>query len=268
MYNLIAEIYYFLIVIRNSIISKFTREISDIKDIPIIINNRNRLTFLKMQIDALQRRGYKNIYILDNDSAFEPLLEYYKTVNCKVIFLRKNRGFDALEQIPLFDEIKKNYFVYTDSDIVPVEQCPDDFLNLFLQTLKKYPKIQKVGFSLKIDDLPDEYNNKKEVIEWESQFYRQKLKHNMFLAGIDTTFALHRPYARLSTKGRFKMIRVGFPYTAYHMPWYNNSKNLSVEEKFYIDNVEIGTQWSKGLGVKNQSFIARVLAINKGNRSK
>jgi hypothetical protein len=262
MYNHIANIYYSILVLRNSFFSKIAKKL-DFKDIPIIINNRNRLTFLKMLIESLQRRGYHNIYILDNASTYLPLLEYYKTTSCKVVLLGKNMGFDALEQIPLFDKIKKNYFVYTDSDVVPVEECPVDFLDFFLNTLKKYPEIQKVGFSLKIDDLPDSFSQKQDVINWESQFFQQKISDGLFLAPIDTTFALHRPYARLSTKGRFKNIRTEAPYTAYHMPWYNDSKNLSEEEKFYIDHVEIGTHWSKGFGVENQSFIKRLFKKKK-----
>lgn len=257
-YNLIAEIYYSCVVFRNYLMSNIVKDFHDYKDIPIVINNRNRLTFLIMQIEALQKRGYFNIYILDNASTYPPLLEFYKTADCKVIHLGKNLGYDAFEQIPLYSELRKNYFVYTDSDVVPLNDCPEDFLNYFLKTLKKFSKIQKVGFSLKIDDLPDSFKEKQSVIAWESKFFQDKIDENLFLAPIDTTFALHRPYARISTKGRFEMIRVGHPYTACHMPWYNDSENLSKEEKFYIDNVEIGTHWSKGLGVENQSFIKRI----------
>lgn len=257
-YNTIAIFYYRVIVFRNYLYSLFVKKI-DHKDIPIIINNRNRLTFLKMLIEALQRRGYNNIYILDNDSTYPPLIEFYNNINCKVILLRENRGFDALSQIPLYKEIKKNYFVYTDSDVVPVSICPEDFLDYFLNVLKKYPSIQKVGFSLKIDDLPDHNDKKNEIIKWESQYFENSFKENLFFAAIDTTFALHRPLATLSTKGRFKHLRTGWPYEAKHMPWYNDSSNLSKEEQYYNSTVEIGTHWSKGIEVSNKSFFDRFL---------
>jgi hypothetical protein len=257
MYNLIADIYYSILVFRNLIFSKFAKDI-DHKKIPIIINNRNRVTFLKMLIDSLKKKGYKNIYILDNASTYQPLLDFYKIVDCEVIMLGKNLGYDALDQIPLYNKLKKNYFVYTDSDVVPIEECPDDFLKFFLEILRKYPKIQKVGFSLKIDNLPDTFKDKQKVINWESQFFKEKIENGLFLASIDTTFALHRPYATLSTKGRFKMIRTAYPYTASHMPWYNNSNELTEEEQYYVDHVEIGTHWSKGVSVKNLSFFKRL----------
>jgi hypothetical protein len=261
-YNLIADIYYTILVFRNQVYSNFADEM-DYQQIPIIINNRNRVSFLKMLVDSLQERGYKNIYILDNKSTYPALLDFYKKTDCKVIMLERNIGFDALEKIPLFNQIKKNYFVYTDSDIVPIDECPDDFLNYFLKVLKAYPKIQKVGFSLKFDDLPENFDNKDQVMAWESKFYTESIKEGLFLAPIDTTFALHRPYSCLSTKGRFKMMRVGYPYEAKHMPWYNDSSRLSEEEKYYIEHVEIGTHWSKGIAVENKSLFKR---INFGNK--
>ena len=256
-YNLSANFYYSILVFRNYLYSLFVKKI-DYKDIPIVINNRNRLTFLKMLIDALQHRGYDNIYILDNNSTYPPLLEFYNETNHKVIFLGKNLGFNALSQIPLYKKIRKNYFVYTDPDVVPIEACPNDFMDVFLKTLKKYPNIQKVGFSLKIDDLPDCFHDKQKVIDWESKFFKEKVSEGFFLAPIDTTFALHRPYAGISTRGRFKMIRTASPYTAYHMPWYNDSNNLSEEEEFYNSTVEIGTHWSKGMEIKSKSFFKRM----------
>lgn len=257
MYNFLVEIYCSLIVLRNYLITLIAKKIN-YKEIPIIINNRNRMTFLTQIIESFRTRGYHNIIILDNNSTYPPLLDFYKTNSCKVIFLEKNLGFDALEKIPLYNKIRKNYFVYTDPDILPVEECPDDFLKFFLDTLKKYPTVQKVGFSLKIDDLPDTYVSKKQVIAWERKFYDNLIGDRLYLARIDTTFALHRPYATISTKGRYKMIRTGYPYTARHLPWYNDSENLSEEEKFYTDHVEIGTHWSKGLELKEKSLIRKI----------
>lgn len=223
------------------------------------IGSGNRSSFLKHLIDSLKKRGYNNIIILDNNSTYPPLLDFYRTKLCNVIFLNKNLGFDALDKIPLYKKIRKNYFVYTDPDVVPIEECPDDFLKFFMDTLKKYPTVQKVGFSLKIDDLPDNFESKKQVIAWEKKYFDKQIDNKLYLAQIDTTFALHRPFASLSLKGRLKMIRTGYPYTARHMPWYNDSANLSEEEVFYINHVEIGTHWSKGIELRNNSYFFRLI---------
>lgn len=242
------------IVIIN-IIAYFKK--TQIKNIPIIINNRNRLVFLNMLLNFLENKGYKNIIIIDNKSSYAPLINFYKTLPYRVILLEENLGYKSLEKIPLYQEIRKNYFVYTDSDVVPIDECPDDFLEYFLQQLKKNFWVSKVGFSLKIDDLPDHYDKKEQVITWESQFFENKIG-NDYIATIDTTFALHKPYALISTRGFFKMIRTTYPYEARHMPWYNNSKSLSEEEQFYIDHVEIGTHWSKGMELKEKKFLERL----------
>ncbi len=42
------------------------------KDIPIVINNYNRLEYVEKLIKSLQSRGYNNIHILDNDSTSMP----------------------------------------------------------------------------------------------------------------------------------------------------------------------------------------------------
>lgn len=239
-----------------SAISSWIVKVNNPKDIPIIINNRNRYVFLKKLIDSLETRGYKNIIIIDNNSSYEPLIEYYKTLPYQIIWSKENLGYMALSKLDLYKKVRKSFFVYTDSDVVPIEECPEDFMAYFLAVLKRNFWVSKVGFSLKIDDLPDFYDKKDNVIDWEKQFYNKTIGKN-YIAPIDTTFALHKPYAFISAKGIFKMIRTSFPYEARHMPWYNDSNNLTDEEKFYIESVEIGTHWSKGLDLGHVNFITR-----------
>lgn len=261
----------FLVYLASRLLSIFSGiysffiKIDDFKNIPIIINNRNRYSFLKQLVDALESRGYKNIIIIDNKSSYPPLLDYYKSINYKVLLLEQNLGFKSLEQLELYKEIRKSYFVYTDSDVVPIDECPDDFMEKFLKLLKANFWISKVGFSLKLDDLPNHYDKKNQVIDWESQFFEKKVSGG-YLAPIDTTFALHKPYSLISTRGIFKMIRTSYPYEARHMPWYNNSECLSEEELYYIDSVEIGTHWSKGLKCEEKNFIQRFFINLKGEK--
>jgi len=92
----------------------------DFKNIPIFINNYNRLTTTTLLINSLQKRGYNNIHILDNKSTYPPLLEFYKTTNCKVHFLKKNYGSKAYWKSNLWLSYLNSHFVYTDSDVVPL----------------------------------------------------------------------------------------------------------------------------------------------------
>ena len=66
-------------------------------EVPIIINNRDRLTTLRNMINSLQNMGYKNLYIIDNESTYPPLLSYYKN-DCpaKIFYEKKSRTYGYL----------------------------------------------------------------------------------------------------------------------------------------------------------------------------
>lgn len=214
------------------------------KDIPIIINNRNRLEYLEMLIHSLEERGYYNIYIIDNASTYPPLLDYY-TNKCqyKVFRLNENVGYTALWDMGLIKQFRGNYFVYTDSDVVLADSCPKNILQVLLDFLKTHPNIHKVGPALEINDLP-EYN-KARVLKTELKFWKCKISENppAYKACIDTTFALHRPWAFKHMGIFYSQIRVGYPYVAKHMPWYEDLKNLSNESLFYRQNVNMQSTW-------------------------
>lgn len=50
------------------------------RDVPIFINARDRLGVMKRLIDWLLDAGYRNLIILDNNSTYPPLLEYYNNL--------------------------------------------------------------------------------------------------------------------------------------------------------------------------------------------
>lgn len=227
-----------------------TREIlfvpkpTDLKNIPIIINNFNRLTFLKMLIEALEKRGYNNIFIIDNASTYPPLLNYYATIPYKIFYLKDNVGYLALWQTGIYKQFKNQYFVYTDSDVVPIDDCPDDFLTYFFSLMQRYPRASKVGFALKIDDIPITCKNRAQIYQWETKFWQYPLGKDIYRAAIDTTFALYRPNVKGGAYFHDFMIRTAGLYLAKHMPWYNDDENLSEEEKYYITHTKTSTHWT------------------------
>ena len=153
----------------------------------------------------------RGVYILDNDSSYPPLLEYYQRMrkDIQVIPLGANIGHTALWSMKLPQRLKVNGpFVYTDPDIVPIAECPPHVLDFFLEVLRAFPTKTKVGFGLRIDDLPEHYKFKRKVIAWESQFWGKKITPKLYDAAIDTTFALYRPNSGYDLSG----IRSGFPY--------------------------------------------------------
>ena len=116
-----------------------------------------------------------------------------------------------------------------------------------IKLLKKYKYARKIGLSLRIDNLPDHYKLKHKVIEWESKFYKIKNDDGLYLAPIDTTFALYRPRVGLSRSRFVEAYRTDFPYQAEHIPWYNDSLNPSDEEVYYVSHCAQPTAWSKKL---------------------
>ena len=123
-YRIVSALYYLIELI-------FSPKVVGYKKIPIIINNFNRLDLLKKLIHSLEIRGYSNIYIIDNLSTYPPLLDYYKSCSYKVFLLNENIGMTALWKSGIYKQFRNNFFVYTDSDVVPVDECPDDFLLFF-----------------------------------------------------------------------------------------------------------------------------------------
>lgn len=212
----------------------------DPKKIPIIINNRNRYTYLVQLITWLERSGHENIIILDNDSTYPPLLEYYGNAKHRVVKLGANVGHLALWKSSLYKEIENQYYVYSDPDVVPSDQCPRDLVAYLLRQLEKYSNIDKCGAGLRIDDLPERYSNKKQVMEWESKYWKKEVAPGIYDAEVDTTFAVYRPY----TNGAIWVApayRTGEPYVAWHLPWYEDSVNPTEENQYYMQHSKPGS---------------------------
>lgn len=220
----------------------------NIYNIPIIINNRNHLTYLLRLISSLEKRGYKNIYIIDNDSDYQPLLEFYENCDYKVYLLEKNVGFCALWDTTVFNDFQDTLYVYTDSDIELVEECPNNFLGVLQYFLEHY-EAGKIGLSLLINDLPDYFKGKAEVIKWESKFSAKQEEELLYNAPVDTTFALYKPNA-FGYAGMISSFRTKYPYSASHLPWYEDTDNLTLEQMYYYRNAKTSTHWSEKISIK------------------
>ena len=237
-YQMNASFYYLLEKITSP-------KIPDHRKIPIIINNYNRLGMLKRLIGSLEKRGYTNIHIIDNCSTYPPLLEYYKSCNYHIFYLDKNIGMKSFWLTGIYKQFRKNYFVYTDPDVVPVDECPDDFLLFFLEVLQKHKLARKVGFSLKLDDIPDHNSVKKEILECEGSYYNFHEEEMLYRAPIASTFALYRPYGKVKHANNYvEMYRTAFPYMALHLPWYVDSKSPDDEERYYLEHLTLSTYWT------------------------
>ncbi len=203
---------------------------------PVLIPCRDRLTPLLELITWLERVGQTEIYLLDNDSTYPPLLDYYQRTNYQVVYLGENLGPHAI----WMSDIRANLgitgrFILTDPDVVPIAKCPDDAIDILSAALDRYPDHIKAGFGIRIDDLPDHFPRKSEVIIWERQHWSTLLAPGLFDTTIDTTFALYRPGLPFAYG---PAIRTDYPYLVKHIPWYSNPARLSAEEAYYLDHAK------------------------------
>lgn len=200
---------------------------------PVFINNRNRLAALCQLIAWLERAHQTEIYLIDNDSSYPPLLEYYEHCPYPVIRLGQNVGHTAPWKAGVVAKYARGrYYVVTDPDVVPIDICPDDAIARFRDLLDTYPSPVKVGFGIKIDDLPEHYEYAGEVRAWEGQFWEKPLEPGVFEAPIDTTFALYRPCSQYALDA----LRTGEPYLVRHLPWYVDSHDPGDEDRYYSDH--------------------------------
>ena len=158
----------------------------------------------------------------------------------------KNYGHLVVWKCGKFKEIiDNNYYIVSDCDVLPVEECPLDVVKYFLGILQKYKDVTKAGFALKTDDLPENFIFRDSVINWEKKYWTRKEEEGLFDAPIDTTFALYRPGIYPSNKKWWKSIRTDWPYMARHLPWYVDSGILTEEDKYYQEQLtNRSTFWS------------------------
>ena len=212
---------------------RYSLEIDDdaFREIPIFINARDRLKCLQQQIDWLWQAGYHNIYILDNASTYPPLLAYYEEIRTRinVLYLKQNLGYKALWKSGVLNVLDiQTPYVYTDPDIVPVEECPYDVLQKMLRLLRNHPYIKKAGFALKTDDIT--FAGKEAVWHSERERMMMELAPDVYFGVIDTTFALYR---NLRHYNAYATLRLAGDYMARHLPWYMDYQKLSTDEDYY-----------------------------------
>ena len=218
----------------------------DSKKIPIIIISFNQLFYLEKLIACLRKNGFENIVIIDNNSTYKPLLEYFNSIekDVKIERLQKNYGHLVFwRRFDLFAKYCTGYYVVTDADIVPFENCPSDFLVKFADKLDQYKAKTKVGFGLEISSIPDTNPNKTKIIDWENKFWVSKIDNTVFDSDIDTTFALYRPYYHRKNKNFKTALRFDYPYVALHGGWYINLDQLTEEQQFYFDTANNSSSW-------------------------
>lgn len=230
----------------NRIVQK---QLRDLKNIPVVIINFNQFFYLKKLINFLLDRNFTNIVIIDNKSTYSPLLRYYEEIESKVKveLMKENYGHLVFfENKELQKKYGKGFYIISDADVVPNENVPEDFLEQFFLHLRKHWRtITKVGFALRIDDIPEQNQLKKKILDWEEKFWKNKVEENIYDAPLDTTFALYKPgypqkYNQIQC---FSAHRFAGDFTGKHGGWYIDQNNLTEEQYFYINSASTSSSW-------------------------
>ena len=219
--------------------------------VPLIVIARNRFTPISELIKYIRRHKLQHeIFIFDMQSEYPPLLELYNSVSGINIIRLENIGPRLLWHSVEFKRIAlRGPFFLTDGDIDFSKTSPRVFEEL-INTSRRFPGFRKIGSALRIDDLPVNLTKTSNIIDSESDNWRdyRKLGRQIYMAPIDTTFAYYPKYT--DDFYHWPALRVAGKYSVRHMPWYVDYENLDSESLFYIDHAKIwgthGTSSERG----------------------
>lgn len=226
----------------------------------IFIMNWNWLEWTKKQAEFFTECGHE-VIIVDNGSTYKPLLEWYIQCPYRIITTKGvelstyNRFVWEMDLPDLYTT--DNFYAVTDSDL-GFKDVPKDFVEILTNDLKRSEGIIKSGFSLKIDDLPDNvYANR--YREAEKNNFPSQDKYGFYSVPIDTTFAVYSkercknlssmwrakgdkvPDSFLDHRYFYRSHRSPSPYIVQHLPWYMDINNLSEEQQHHISITRHGS---------------------------
>jgi hypothetical protein len=177
--------------------------------------------------------------IVDNDSDYPPLLEYYETCPYIIIRLSTNLGSGAPWEAGIVDDYSSGEsYLVTDPDL-DMTGVPNDWLEELQIGLDRHPSVTKAGIGLRLDDLPDT-EIAKQAKEWEAPHWAYPLDDGRFYkASTATTLCLCR-----TSEHVFPSVRTSAPYLARHIPWYyTDIEDLPEDEIYYMKTV-YGKKWN------------------------
>lgn len=210
--------------------------------IPIIVLTFNRRECLEKFVSAIKKRFTNPIVIIDNNSTYPPLLEYLSELECegcKVYRMNDNMGHMTFWIKDEFEAYRKDFYIFSDPDIVLMDECPDDLICRLFNVLENYPNLRKVAPSLNVKDIPETsvfYND--EFITAEERSFnnvRYVKKADAYANPTDTTFALYPPET-ISVKDHFASLRLAYPYQAIHTPWMKEKDTITEEDRYYFSH--------------------------------
>lgn len=207
----------------------------------------NRLTCLKKQLEYLLPNKDLEVIIVDNNSTYQPLLDYYKTLDCKIVYSEKNYGHTVVWDLKLLDKYCPNEkYIITDSDII-LDHVAKDYLEIMQGALDVFKSYNKIGLGLNTNNIPYDYPRRSEVLTHENKIIHRKEigSRVVYECPVDTTFAMYREgysdYSVWGTAtntwyGECKSLRMKKPYESTHLGWHIIKK--TEEDEYYFKSIK------------------------------
>ena len=213
--------------------------------IPVVIINRNLLTWPQKMLDKIKELdNVGNIYIVDNGSTYEPLLEWYESNPCDIVKVN-NIGHISPWICGLVDSFNTPY-VITDPDL-DIEKIPNDTLTYLNNTLNMFSDVGKIGLSLDWELVTEDLEYYDHMRKCYYPIYSNPpVFPNVYNLPIDTTFALYnrKEYfiGGYSVSGKYK---------AGHLPWYFTKEERETNEEFayYLNHANISCSYKNFLNL-------------------
>lgn len=224
--------------------------------IPVIIIAYNQLTYIRNMVYQCLPLTDK-IYIIDNASTYEPLIDYYeneipKLKSVELIRHPENGGSHVWKKyLHLFPD----EYIITDPDLLFNPKMPTNVISI-LSNLRKKFDVAVVGLALDISnhhDFTDARCSGHCIYDFEMQYWKNKIQsepEEIYEAKVATTFALHSRENDLELvpvntfNYRKKSLRVAGEFTCRHIPWYRYEKSplpIPIEERsVYLENKKFG----------------------------
>lgn len=220
------------------------------KNMPVIVIGYNQFTYVKNMVSQLEKYT-SDIIVVDNNSSYEPLLDYYANDFQYTLLKQKTNQGHGVIWNQYIQNLVGDVYLVTDPDLVFNKNLPDNFIDVLLD-LSNYFKVYRVGFALFIDSdqiRTDVFYKGSSIKEWEGAFWKKQLCYpiksclKLYDAPIDTTFCLiNKNFFGDGTSS----IRVAGDYTCLHLPWFNDFRDFMMPDEYeiYLKN-NVSSTWFK-----------------------
>lgn len=200
--------------------------------IPVIIINRNLLTWPSKMVEDLKTfNDIGDIIIVDNQSTYEPLLEWYKTNPCEVIHCSTNYGQSAPWNLNLPKGRGFGFYVASDPDM-DLSETPKDCLSYLVDKMQKYPQYDRIGLGLSNYNVSEESPYHHWLKSWNERTTGPNTTTDGLLTQqpVDTTFCMYNVDRHFSGPS----CSTQHPYSARHIPWdITKDEIYNLKEKNY-----------------------------------